>query len=387
MPWFRDSSGFAYEADAPYNAGDQPVDPSQVGTNRSGSRERRGSDNLIDSVTSGVNEIGNFVGGPFEEGIEMLPFIPDDEEEAAREEAERLRQQQMQGIAGARARMPSAQDLQQNYVGPQYEEMVQDWGGQLGPSNAGQAQADQGAIDAQRGALAGFQEIYEGDGLTDSDRQAIRAGQMENAIGARGQRDALMQNMQERGMGGSGAMLAGLLSANNSAVVGNTLGASAINSAAQQRALQALQGAGNLGGQMRDSSFQENFKRGSALDDWNAEVVRYRSEQAYYNNKLANQQAEANADTSNMNEDARVRAQKDEYGYDMDLTAMETGQYDKNISDQRNNIANEQSKRQNFTNQMANAVTMGMAPSGTGAQYLGGSAGGSVNGQDDDDEA
>ncbi len=187
-----------------------------------------------------------------------------------------------------------------NQLTPGYEKMVAD-NFLLGDSMASQAEADPMAIEAQRQALAGLQDIASHKGLTDADRQAIQASQNQNAQAMRGRNEAVMANMQERGMGGSGAALAGLLSGNQALGNANANAMAGINQQAQERALQAMQAGGVIGGQMRNSSFDEAFSTGSAIDDFNVRNMNWRRGVYEQNNKLLNQQRQNEADAYQQN--------------------------------------------------------------------------------------
>ncbi len=127
-------------------------------------------------------------------------------------------------------------------------------------------QADSGAIDAQRNALAQLQSLA-GGGLLAGDRSAIREIQNTSEANERAQREALMAQAQQRGMGGSGSQLAAALSNQQGGATRAASQANAVQTAAMNRALQALQGQGQVAGQMRGQSFGESNTNANAMNE------------------------------------------------------------------------------------------------------------------------
>ncbi len=135
----------------------------------------------------------------------------------------------------------------------------------FGESQAGQAEADPLAIEAQRRALANLQG-QTGAGLTDSERQSFEQGLGEQRSALRGQSQANLQDLEARGQGGASAGTAALLGGAQAGANSAYQQQNAANAAAQQRALAAIQASGQLGGQMRQQSFAEQYGRGQAAD-------------------------------------------------------------------------------------------------------------------------
>lgn len=108
--------------------------------------------------------------------------------------------------------------------------------------------------EAQTQALTGLQDIAR-QGFTPEDRGALEAANMQSAIQARGQREALAQRAQQRGMGGSGLQMAGQLGANQASANRMFTQGAQQGLQALQRKMQAGQAAGQLGGQVRGQEF------------------------------------------------------------------------------------------------------------------------------------
>src|SRR5690606_5964166 len=80
----------------------------------------------------------------------------------------------------------------------------------------------------------------------------------------RGQREADMQNLAERGMSGSGAELANLAMDRQAAAQRMSAADLETEAMLEQRALDATMAGGQMAGQMRGDSFDESFTRGQA---------------------------------------------------------------------------------------------------------------------------
>lgn len=165
------------------------------------------------------------------------------------------------------------------------------------------AEADAGAIAAQRAALAQLSQIAQG-GYTAEEAAAMQRMRMETAQQEQSQRQAVQQQMAMRGMAGSGAELAGQLAAQQG-------GANRMNeqqletqAQAQRRALQALGMQGDLSSGMRGQSFDEESTRRGAADDftrWNLDRRGGAAQQRYANRfGLAQSQSDASGRSAEM---------------------------------------------------------------------------------------
>jgi len=170
-------------------------------------------------------------------------------------------------------------------------------------SELGGAQADAGAIAAQRAALAQLGEISQG-GYTAEEAAAMQRMRAETAQQEQSQRQAVQQQMAMRGMSGSGAELAGQLAAQQGgANRANTMTLEA-EAQAQRRALQALGMQSGVASDMRGQSFGEETTRRGAVDDfnrWNSERRGSAAQQRYANRfGQAGAQSDASARTAEL---------------------------------------------------------------------------------------
>lgn len=158
----------------------------------------------------------------------------------------------------------------------------------------GGIQIDPSLREAQMGALAQLQSINEAGGLTLQDRARLNQALGEIQQAERGSRDAAMQSMRRRGMGGSGAELAAALSAGQAAATRGSQEALNIEGMAQQRALESLMSQGALGGQIRGQEFGEQAEAAKAQDLINQFNIANRSSVQQRNVGSKNQAQAAN---------------------------------------------------------------------------------------------
>ena len=179
-------------------------------------------------------------------------------------------------------------------------------------------QQSQPAMQAQMQALQQLQRIGQQGGLTPQDLAQLN--QIETQINNQEQanRNAITQNFAQRGMAGSGAQLAAQLAGNQAATT--TAANQGINVAAQaqQRALQAIQGAGQMGQGLEAQQFGEAAQKAAAqnaINQFNVanaqnvlgqNVARTNYAQQY---NLGNQQQLNQANTAIANQQAAYNAQ------------------------------------------------------------------------------
>lgn len=143
--------------------------------------------------------------------------------------------------------------------------------------------------DAQLAALTGLQDVAQSGGLTTADRGMLQQAAQEAGSYERGQREAILQNAQQRGVAGSGLEMLSKLQAQQSGA--DRMAAEGFKTAqlAQQRKLDALQQSGALGGQIRGQDFSEQAKIAEANDAINQFNVANRQGVMNYNTTAANQ--------------------------------------------------------------------------------------------------
>jgi len=162
--------------------------------------------------------------------------------------------------------------------------------------------------DAQLTALRQMQGIAEAGGYTPLERAQIAQAQRQAAQYEQQQRQAQLQQMEMRGLQGGGVELASRLAAQQGGANRSAQSATDIATAAQQRALQAMQAGGQIG-----AGVQQNAQtRGAALDAFNAA-------------NTARAQGVQQRNVGN-----RQQATRDYAQYNLDVIAGATGQYNAN---------------------------------------------------------
>lgn len=226
--------------------------------------------------------------------------------DAARNEALQGRQQRAWNSLLNAA--PSADDLAVQYQGlgttDEYGNLI---GGDSAVTLGGTGDADQRRI---MGALRGLQEH---GGYTAADRAAQRGfeAQTGQELGANNQ--AALNSAYARGTGGSGLEIAARLSGAQGAATANAMNNAAVQQAAMQRALQAMQAQGGLAGQMNDQQLQ----RQQALNDYNQQQLNWRRGRSAANTGLANQTKESTSQSRQQsfeNQERGVAGLTNQYG-------------------------------------------------------------------------
>lgn len=154
---------------------------------------------------------------------------------------------------------------------------------------------------AQYDALASLQDISDSGGMTAADKANLSRIATDEATKSRGSREAILQNMEARGAGGSGASMLAQLQNSQDAASRQSQRDLDVAGMAQSRALQALQGAGSLGGQMQQTSFNQQAQQAGAQDAINQFNTQNRNQLG-----LANTQAKNQAAAQNLSEKQRI---------------------------------------------------------------------------------
>lgn len=117
----------------------------------------------------------------------------------------------------------------------------------------------------QTDVLGGLGE-YSKQGMSAIDN--ARLAEIQNQINQqnRGNQEAILQNMAQRGLAGSGSELAARLNAQQGAAQSGYLAGSELAGNAAQRAFQALQSQGAYAGQMTDQQYQQLANEAQAQD-------------------------------------------------------------------------------------------------------------------------
>jgi len=119
--------------------------------------------------------------------------------------------------------------------------------------------------EMQMKALTGLLQRGE-QGLTSEDRAALNDVRRGNDRDLSARNSAVLQNMSQRGMGGSGAELAAILANSQAGADRASQEGDRLAAMANQRALEAVAQSGSLGGQMQEQEFSQKSQQASAQD-------------------------------------------------------------------------------------------------------------------------
>lgn len=210
------------------------------------------------TIAAGVGAAGKFLGG-----IGGLFGGGKSKEELA-QEAEELAIRKLQGVY-----MPTLEELK--YSPEEYQYLgdltaAQEEAGQLGPSQMAQIQASPEYKQAQLLALQKLQERGE-QGLTATERAALGDIRRGSEGAERSRQQGILQNMAERGAGGSGAELAARLQSSQSEANRASAEGDRLAAMAEQRALEAISQGGALAGNIRGQEFNEESAKAQAADE------------------------------------------------------------------------------------------------------------------------
>ena len=156
------------------------------------------------------------------------------------------------------------------------------------PSAFNSIETDPELQKAQMAALSQLQEIGSEGGLTKTDRAKLNQIKSQEDAANRGQREAIMQRAQARGMGGSGLEIASQLQNQQDSATRQAQRDMDVGALAEQRALDAILQGGNLAGSMQNTAFNQQAQKAEANDA----ISRFNTQ---------NRQSQANLNTGNMN--------------------------------------------------------------------------------------
>lgn len=202
---------------------------------------------------------------------------------------------------------------------------------------------------AQSEALGSLQDIGHSGGLQLQDQANLQKGLNDVNVADRGRREAIQDNMQRRGMQGSGLGVAAQLGSAQDATNRQSQQQLDTLASARSRALQAIQGGGQLAGQMQQQQYGQQKDLAGARDaisaynsqnlqNVNNKNVQARNDAASAN--LAARQAVANANTgiANQQEIQNKGTIQQQYDNQAKKVAGATGQYG-NLANAYNNQA------------------------------------------------
>ncbi len=164
-----------------------------------------------------------------------------------------------------------------------------------GPTAFGGISTDPSGRQAQQAQMAALSNLAKNGGRSAaSDSSLAQIQQNENA-NARGQRGAIMQNAQARGMGGSGNSLLAQLTASQNATNNQSQQDMMVRGQDQQAGLQAGMGAAQIGGNMEAQDYGEQAQRAAAADAIAKFNAGNQGQTSVFNAGQANAMGQANA--------------------------------------------------------------------------------------------
>lgn len=273
----------------------------------------------------------------------------------------------------ANLNLPKAEDLsyqiqqlvEQGVLSPEDAEAAL-----VGESEFNGISLDPNLKENQMSALSSIMDIGESGGMTLADKANLSKIASEEQAQARGNRDAILQNAQARGVGGSGLELMAQLQNQQSSATRQSQRDLDVAAQAQARALEALMQGGNMSGQMIDQSFNQQAQKAGANDaiaKFNAQnqqqinMANTGARNEAQAGNLANKQSIANQNANNQTAQNAQKAQIAQQMYDNEIKKR-SGQA--NIA--QSNAANQSQANQNSANAWNQTIGTGL---GAGAAF------------------
>jgi hypothetical protein len=202
--------------------------------------------------------------------------------------------------------------------------------------------------NAQMAALQQLQDVGTQGGITAVDRAQLNQIAGEEATRERGNREAILQNAQQRGVGGSGMELMNqMMNQQNEATNASNRGFD-VAANAQARALQAMQQSGQLGGQMQSNEFNQQAQIAAAQDAINKFNTSNQNQTNLYNTGAMNQAQAANLAEKQRIADANANLSNSQQAYNKSLeqtqynNAMEKAAAQANALNKQSSLAQQQ---------------------------------------------
>jgi hypothetical protein len=134
------------------------------------------------------------------------------------------------------------------------------------PSAMNDITTDPSLKQNQMDALLGLQDISDSGGMTTADEANLNKIKTQEDTAARGKREAIIQNAQSRGLGGSGLELMANIQNQQDSATRNSARDLDVAGMAQDRALKALIDQGNLSSQIQQQDFNQGAAKANAND-------------------------------------------------------------------------------------------------------------------------
>lgn len=255
----------------------------------------------------------------------------------------------------------------------QLEQLVQQ--GSLSPEQAQAIMADPSKMEqittdprfqqAQMSALDELSDITSNGGLTAIDKSKLNDISNQEATQQRGAREAIIQNAQARGMGGSGIEMAQQMQNQQDSATRQNSKDLDVAAMAQQRALDALAMQGQMGSNMQNQQFNQKAQVAGAQDAVSKFNAANQQAVGLANTQANNQAQAANLGVKQGTADANTQMRNAQQQYNKNLIQ---GNFDNELKKRGGSAQaqqfNAQAQGQNSQNQ-ANATnqTIGMGMS------------------------
>lgn len=273
-----------------------------------------------------MTSIGDYIGG--QKGAE-----------AAAEDRAHAIQLQQDALQRVLALHPELVQLQSaGQLNPKLVEAIAQKDTELGKVNV-----DQGDLDAQKAALGQLTQIGNSGGMRIQDQADLNKILSQTAQQNAGQQGAIKQNFAQRGMGGSGFELASELAAQQNAATNASNQGTQVAAQAQNRALQSLLGAGQLGGQMANEDYQRKAAAAKAQDIINQMNTQNQIGTQNYNVGASNAAQASNLAQAQRIKDQNMQAQNALYNQQMQQ-AMNAANVSQGVSQAYGNQANQKAE-------------------------------------------
>ena len=179
---------------------------------------------------------------------------------------------------------------------------------------------DPATRQAQMEALGGLQDVANQGGMTLTDRARLNQVLGDMGTAERGMREAALQGLRRRGMGGSGMELEASMMAGQQAAQQAAQQSLGVEAMAQQRALDALMQAGQLGGDIRGQDWNQASQAAQAQDAINRFNIANRQDVGARNIASRNAAQAANLQNKQdiMNQNVGLRNQAQQYNLGAD---------------------------------------------------------------------
>lgn len=172
---------------------------------------------------------------------------------------------------------------------------------------------------AQSRALSELQSIGDKGGLRLQDKAALQDALMKQQAADRGNRESIQSEMSRRGLGGSGFEVASRLQGQQGTSDQAARNSLSVAAQAQERALQAIMGAGDLGTKYRAQDFSEGAQRAQAADKINLFNTQNLQDVQQRNTGSLNRASEMNLAQAQRTADANVNQSNYEQEYNKKL--------------------------------------------------------------------